>query len=145
MNADEPMKILLAEDEETDAFFARQAFAAIGLDEHLNVVKDGNEVMDFLRQKGAFTGAERPDLILLDIKMPGKDGHQTLQEIRAHKDFSIIPVIMLSSSTSPTDIKKSYENGANAHVAKSAGLKDMIAFVETLKSFWQTYVCYPDS
>ena len=131
-----PIRILIAEDQETDAFFIEQAFAKAKIDNQVHWVKDGQEVIDFLKRTGDYADAPRPDLIFLDIKMPRKDGHETLCEIKGDSDFKEIPVIMMSGSQAMEDVKKSYRNHANAYVSKSNGFDDMLQFVESIEKFW---------
>ncbi len=131
-----PIKVLIAEDQETDAFFVEQAFGQSNVENQVFWVKDGQEVMDFLNKSGDFTSSPRPDLIFLDIKMPRKDGHETLRDIKTNESFKEIPVIMMSGSQAMDDVVKSYKNHANAYVSKSNGFDDMLQFVESIEKFW---------
>ncbi|NCT41066.1 MAG: response regulator [Alphaproteobacteria bacterium] len=131
-----PIRILVAEDQETDAFFIEQAFAQSDVENQVFLVKDGQEVMDYLMQSVGNDSNPRPDLIFLDIKMPRKDGHETLREIKSQDDYKDIPVIIMSGSQAIDDIKKSYSNGANAYVSKTNGFDDMIELVEAVEKFW---------
>ena len=135
-NNTQPIKVLVAEDQETDAFFVEQAFGQSSIQNQVFWVKDGQEVIDFLNKAGDYASAPRPDLIFLDIKMPRKDGHETLSEIKAHPDFRAIPVIMMSGSQAMDDVVKAYKNYANAYVSKSNGFDDMLQFVESIEKFW---------
>ncbi len=140
-----PIIILLAEDEETDAFFAKQVFQKSAFENEIHYVKDGEEVISFLKQRDSYENAPRPDLVLLDIKMPRKDGHETLTEIKTDNSLRDIPVIVFSGSDSPEDVKKSYQNMANAHVPKSKGLKEMQEFVNAIETFWFAKARLPQS
>lgn len=131
-----PIRVLIAEDQETDAFFIEQAFGQAKIENQVYWVKDGQEVLDFLNNSGEYPDAPCPDLIFLDIKMPRKDGHETLAAIKTNPDFKEIPVIMMSGSQAMEDIKKSYQNYANAYVSKSNGFDDMLQFVEAIEKFW---------
>lgn len=131
-----PIQVLIAEDQETDAFFIEQAFGQAKIENQVYWVKDGQEVMDFLNHDGDYVDAPRPDLIFLDIKMPRKDGHETLQAIKTSSDLMEIPVIMMSGSQAMEDVIKSYRNHANAYVSKSNGFDDMLQFVESIEKFW---------
>lgn len=135
-NNTQPIKVLIAEDQETDAFFVEQAFGQSKVENQVFWVKDGQEVMDFLNKEGDFATSPRPDLIFLDIKMPRKDGHETLNEIKTSDTFREIPVIMMSGSQAMDDVVKSYRNHANAYVSKSNGFDDMLQFVESIEKFW---------
>jgi len=131
-----PIRVLIAEDQETDAFFIEQAFGQAKIENQVFWVKDGQEVLDFLNNDGDFSDAPSPDLIFLDIKMPRKDGHETLRAIKSSPVFKEIPVIMMSGSQAMDDIKKAYQNYANAYVSKSNGFEDMLQFVEAIEKFW---------
>lgn len=131
-----PIRVLIAEDQETDAFFIEQAFGQAKIENEVFWVKDGQEVIDFLKKSGNFLDAPRPDLIFLDIKMPRKDGHETLSAIKTDPSFQEIPVIMMSGSQAMDDIVKAYRNHANAYVSKSNGFEDMLQFVESIEKFW---------
>ena len=131
-----PIKILIAEDQETDAFFIEQAFGQAKIENEVYWVKDGQEVLDFLNKCGNYPDAPCPDLIFLDIKMPKKDGHETLAAIKTDPALKQIPVIMMSGSQAMEDIVKSYKNHANAYVSKSNGFEDMLQFVEAIEKFW---------
>ena len=130
------IEILLAEDEETDVFFMQQAFQQSRVNNRLHVVKDGVELLDYLNKKNGFEDAIRPNLILLDINMPRKDGHEALLEIKTSAEWRDIPVIMLSSSRAAEDILRSYENYASAYVPKSKGLDEIMNFVHSVEKFW---------
>lgn len=131
-----PIKILIAEDQETDAFFIEQAFGQANLDNEVFWVKNGQEAIDFLKKCDGFSESPRPDLIFLDIKMPLKDGHETLIEIKTDDDLRDIPVIMMSGSQALDDVHNAYRNHANAYVSKSNGFEDMLQFVDAIEKFW---------
>lgn len=136
MNNTSPIEILVAEDQETDAFFLQQAFGQSKIDVNVHWVKDGQEVMNFLNKQDTYSDKPRPDLIFLDIKMPRKDGHETLGEIKGNAGFKDIPVVMVSGSQAMDDVVKAYKTGCNAYVSKSNGFEDMINFVEAVEKFW---------
>lgn len=131
-----PIEVLIAEDQETDAFFVQQAFGQAKVQNNVHWVKDGQEVMDFLNKAGEYSSAPRPDLVFLDIKMPRKDGHETLKDLKGHSDFKDIPVIMMSGSQAMDDVQKAYKHYANAYVSKANGFDDMMQFVEAIEKFW---------
>ena len=136
LNNNFPIRILLAEDQETDAFFIEQAFSQCKIESEFYWVKDGQEVIDFLEASDENATSPRPDLIFLDIKMPRKDGHETLTEIKANKKFADIPVIIMSGSQAKDDVSKAYKAQANAYVSKTNGFDDMLEFVEAVEKFW---------
>lgn len=128
--------ILLAEDEDTDAFFFEQALGASAVPNSVHRVKDGQQAVDFLRRKGEHGQAPRPHIIFLDINMPRLDGYDVLREIKADEGLRDIPVIIISGSSDAGDIVKSYRNYAAAYVTKSKNLEDMSDLVKAVDSFW---------
>ena len=109
----------------------------------ISVVEDGEEAMAFLRREGIYSNAPRPDLILLDLNMPRKDGRQVLREIKVDPKLRRIPVIIVSSSDAPEDIAKTYELGANAYLSKPVDLDEFLAMVKSLVSFWLDFAKLP--
>ena len=138
-----PIEILVAEDEETDAFFVQQAFEQSKVKNNVHLVKDGQEAINFLTNTNGYEDAPKPHLIFLDIKMPRKDGHEALKEIKAIPELRHIPVIILSGSKAHDDVRKSYENFASAHVPKSSGFNDMLEFINCVESFWFSRAILP--
>lgn len=137
--------VLLVEDEENDALFMKKAFETVAGGRSVCVVRDGQEALDFLMRVGDYEMAPRPCLILMDINMPRKNGHEALQEIKAVDGLLDIPVIMYSSSKIPEDIKQSYAHHANAYVSKPRGFDKMLEFVRTFNDFWFGHVSLPAS
>lgn len=121
--------VLAAEDNQDDAFFLQRAFGHASL----HVVPDGEAVIEFL---SARTLAEQPSLVLLDIKMPRRNGHEVLQWIRAHDTLSHLVVIMMTSSQEPADIAEARRLGANSYLIKPGGLDDFRAVVRALQTYW---------
>lgn len=136
MHNQAPVQILVAEDEETDAFFVQKAFEQVEFKNNVHLVKNGEEVLDFLYQRNGHEDAPVPNIIFLDINMPLKNGHDALIEIKNSEKFRHIPVIMLSSSKAQEDVSKSYVNHANAHVPKANGFPDMIELISCVQQFW---------
>lgn len=132
----QPIEVLIAEDEETDAFFVESAFGQSSLDINVHWVKDGQDVIDYLKNAGEFVGAPRPHLIIMDLNMPRKNGHDTLAEIKSDERFRDIPVIIVSGSTDEADIKMAYGLHANAYMPKSNGFEDMMEFIAAIEQFW---------
>jgi CheY-like chemotaxis protein len=136
LNNEQPVEILIADDQETDAFFVEQAFGQSTLTNNVHWVKDGQEVIDFLNQANGFEGRPRPHLIIMDIKMPRKDGIEALVEIKNSDRHKDIPVIIMSGSQAMEDVVAAYRTYANAYVPKANGFEDMIAFVSAVEKFW---------
>jgi CheY-like chemotaxis protein len=130
--------ILYAEDNENDIELTLAAFKECNLQNRVDVVKDGQEVLDYLRYEGKYQNRkkEKPVLILLDIKMPKIDGIQVLEIIKSDQSYKTIPVVMLTSSSMETDLVKSYNLGVNAYVVKPVNFDDMIEAVKKIGSFW---------
>jgi chemotaxis family two-component system response regulator Rcp1 len=130
------INVLIAEDEETDAFFFEKALGQSKLDIKVHIVKDGQEVMDFLKRKEGFVDAPRPNFVIMDLNMPLKSGHDALAEIKGDEALRKIPVIVMSASTEQADIDMAYGLHANAYVPKTNGMEDMNRFVSSIEQFW---------
>lgn len=135
--------ILLVEDNEGDIVLTQEVFKSSGLRNPLSVVKDGEEALDFLYQRNRFTGAERPDLILMDINIPKVSGKEILAIIKQDDDLKIIPVIMLTTSSADKDVLDSYRNHANCFITKPLGFNDFSQAVAEIKNFWFTLATIP--
>ena len=130
-------RVLLAEDNEDHAFFTVRAFHDVhGVGLEMQTVPDGEELLDYLLGRGAHTGAPRPHLVVLDLKMPKKGGLEVLAEMQARDDLRDIPVVVLSSSDRPEDVSASYANGANSYVTKPASLAGLREGVGELARYW---------
>ncbi len=127
-----PYDILLVEDQEAEIIFTQQAFNNCDFDSTLHITRNGEEALVFLRDQSK----PRPDIILLDINMPRKNGHETLQEIKQDPELLDIPVIILTSSTNKHDIIQSYKHHANAYIIKQGGIQDMVNFAKHIEGFW---------
>lgn len=141
----EPIQVLLVEDDEADVELTKKALEKSKIKVDLNICFDGVEAMQFLNREGVYESSPRPDLILLDLNMPRKDGRKTLQEIKAHDDFKDIPVIILTTSESDEDIIKTYKLGCNCYVSKPIDLVKFIEILKVLNEFWFTIVKLPSS
>lgn len=137
--------ILLVEDSEGDIMLTTDAFEEARIANKVSVTRDGEEAIHFLQKTGPHANAERPDLILLDINMPRKNGHEALQFIKNDARFKTIPVIMLTTSSSPTDIHQAYANHANAYITKPIDIKDFFKVINTIEDFWLQITQLPDS
>ena len=130
-------RVLLAEDDEDHAFFTVRAFRDThGVAVEMQTVRDGAELLDFLHQRGEYADAQRPHLILLDLKMPKVSGLEALSEIKECASLRSIPVVVLSSSDRPEDVADSYAGGANSYVTKPASLSGLREGVQELAKYW---------
>ena len=114
----------------------RDTFEEQSLPGQLSSVRDGDEALRYLRRAHPYSAAPRPDLILLDLNIPGKDGFEILNQIRVDQELSCIPIVILTSSASEEDIDRSYQLGANAYVVKPVGLDQFSMLVRSIESFW---------
>jgi chemotaxis family two-component system response regulator Rcp1 len=137
------VNILLVEDDPADVELTREGLKDSKMIINLNVVNDGIEAMKYLRKEASYTGAVRPDLIILDLNMPKKDGREVLSEIKADDGLKSIPVVVLTTSQAAWDIQKCYELGANCWITKPIGLDEFIKIVGTVQDFWFTVVKLP--
>jgi CheY-like chemotaxis protein len=137
------VEILLVEDNPGDVLLTREALADTKLLNRLSVVPDGEQALAFLRGRGTFTGSQRPDLILLDLGLPKKDGREVLAEIKADPDLRSIPVCILTSSDAERDIVMSYDLGANCYVTKPIDFDLFLDVVKAVNHFWFCVVTLP--
>jgi chemotaxis family two-component system response regulator Rcp1 len=138
-----PVEILLVEDSPSDAALTIEALEAGKVANKLTLVEDGVEAMDYLRRKGKYSKAVRPDLIMLDLNLPKKDGREVLAEIKNDPDLKIIPIIVLTTSHSDKDILQSYQLNANCYITKPVDFKQFIDVVKSIEKFWLTVVTLP--
>jgi CheY-like chemotaxis protein len=131
-----PAHILLVEDNEGDVLLTIEAFEECRVKMEISVAKNGQEALDFLFQRGAFTDAKRPDLVLLDINIPLFNGLEVLQQIKSDPNLKKIPVIMLTTSSNQRDIDKAYENHCNSYVKKPLEIGDFLNVVKKIENFW---------
>ena len=143
MKAGRPIEILLVEDNPGDARLAKEALKEAKVHNNLNVAKDGEEAMEFLHRRGKHQQAPRPDLILLDLNLPRKDGREVLAEIKAHDDIKRIPVVVLTTSEAEEDVLKAYNLNANCYVTKPVDLDQFIGVVKSIENFWLSVVKLP--
>jgi two-component system, chemotaxis family, response regulator Rcp1 len=139
-----PVDILLVEDNEGDVRLIQEALRDGKLQNKLYVVRDGVEAMDYLLGHGKFKDAIRPDLILLDLNLPKKDGREVLEEIKNSEDLKRIPVVVLTTSDAETDVLKTYNLHANCYIVKPLDLDHFIRVVRSIESFWLTIVKLPN-
>jgi two-component system response regulator len=137
------IEILLVEDSPTDALFTRRALGDARFINRLHVVEDGVKALAFLRKEAPYTDAARPDLILLDLNLPKKDGREVLAEIKEDEELKIIPVIVLTTSRAEEDILRSYRLHANCYITKPVDFDSFIDAIGTLEKFWFAVVTLP--
>jgi two-component system, chemotaxis family, response regulator Rcp1 len=137
------IEILMVEDNPVDAMLTREAFELSRLYNTLNVVEDGVAAMAYLRREGAYAATSRPDLVLLDVNLPKKNGIEVLAEIKSDPVLRYIPVVMLTTSSSEEDILRSYGLHANCYVVKPVGLEGFLQAVQSIDNFWLSVVTLP--
>jgi len=138
-----PITILLVEDNEGDAELARVALQGSKMNNSLDVVDDGEKAMAYLRREGPYADAPRPDLILLDLNLPKKDGRQVLAEIKSDEALKRIPVVILTTSRAEEDVLKSYNLHANCYITKPIDLNQFLHVVRSIEDFWLSIVVLP--
>lgn len=138
-----PVEILLAEDNPGDVKLTEKALEKGKVLNNLHVVNDGVEAMHFLRQEGEYESVPRPDLLLLDLNMPRKDGQEVLEEMKSDETLRRIPVVVLTSSEAEEDIVDSYDLHANAYLTKPVDFDGFVDIISTIEEFWLTVVKRP--
>jgi CheY-like chemotaxis protein len=136
-------ELLLVEDSPTDVLMAREALEQSGLRHRLHVVPDGVEALRFLRREGPHTVAPRPDLILVDLNMPRMDGRELLSRLKSDPAFRRIPAIVLTTSSSESDVTRCYEEHANAYMVKDLDFTRFVERMQALMRFWFEVVQLP--
>jgi CheY-like chemotaxis protein len=139
-----PIEVLLVEDDPGDVLMIREAFADNKLNNRLTVVSDGEQASDLLHRRGKYADAGRPDLILLDLNLPRKDGREVLAEIKHDERLRCIPVVILTTSEAEEDILRSYELHANAYVTKPVDFDSFIKVVRQIDDFFVSVVKLPN-
>jgi CheY-like chemotaxis protein len=138
-----PVEILLVEDNPGDVDLTRETLQDSKLLNHMNVVGNGVEAMAYLRRQGKYAEATRPDLILLDLNLPRKDGREVLAEVKADDRLRRIPVVVLTTSCAEQDILQTYDLHANCYITKPVNLDQFSAVVRAIEEFWFTIVKLP--
>lgn len=138
-----PVEILLVEDNPADVRLTIEVFNDSRITNHISVVTDGEEAMDFLHKRGKYAGESRPDLILLDLNLPKKDGREVLSEIKADRGLKTIPVIVLTTSDAEQDVWRAYDSGVNSYITKPVDLEQFIKVFRSIEDFWLTIVKLP--
>src|SRR4028119_631011 len=137
------IEILLVEDSVTDVMLAEEALEHAKVRNNLSVVKDGVEAMAFLRKEGKYSEVPRPDLVLLDLNMPRKDGREVLGEVKADDNLKTIPVVVLTTSQAQEDVLKAYGLHANCYISKPVDFEQFANVVRAIDQFWFTAVTLP--
>jgi two-component system, chemotaxis family, response regulator Rcp1 len=138
-----PVEILLVEDNPGDVRLTLEAFKEAKVLNHVSVVNDGVEALAYLRQQGPFSDSVRPDLILLDLNLPKKDGREVLAEVKADEHLKQIPVVVLTTSQAVDDVAKAYSAHANCYITKPVDLDQFVRAVSSIESFWLDLVKLP--
>jgi two-component system, chemotaxis family, response regulator Rcp1 len=138
-----PIEILLVEDNDGDVRLLTETFRKGKIHNRLSVVEDGVEALAFLRREGQYASAPRPDLILLDLSLPRKNGQEVLAEIKQDADLKRIPVCVITSSQAERDVLQAYNNHVNCYLTKPVGLAQFVDVIRSLEEFWLTFVKLP--
>ena len=137
------IEILLVEDNEGDMGLVEEVFQEAKIMNNLNIAEDGEEAMLFLHKKGKFSNVPSPDIILLDLNLPGKDGREVLKEIKEDNELKRIPVVILTTSKAEEDILKSYNLHANSYITKPVDFDQFIRVIKSIENFWLDIVKLP--
>jgi two-component system, chemotaxis family, response regulator Rcp1 len=139
----EPIRILLVDDDPADVRLTQEALKEHKVYCQTTVASDGIEAMAYLRRQGPYTDAARPDIILLDLNMPRKDGREVLEEVKTDPDLKRIPVVVMTTSNADQDVVQSYNLGANCYIVKPVDLEQLTTIVKSIEDFWFTVVKLP--
>lgn len=142
-HAGQPIDILLVEDNPSDMRLTQEGFKETRIANSLHFAMDGDEALDYLYRRNAHANATRPDIILLDLDLPGTDGPSVLKTIKQDEDLRSIPVIVLTTSESETDISKAYNSHANCYIAKPIDFERFRNIVKSIENFWLTVARLP--
>lgn len=138
-----PAEVLLVEDNSADIELTRRAFDKSSHDVNFDFVTNGEDCLNRLKRQTGYVDAPRPDLILLDVNMPGMSGHEVLEKIRADEELQTIPVVMLSTSQNATDVERSYRLSCNSYVTKPIGFHELQRLINELNDYWFNVVALP--
>lgn len=135
----EPYTILMADDDADDCLLVQDALREVCESHRVRFVRDGEELWDYLRLRGEFIDgrdAPRPDLILIDLKMPKKDGREVIRELKSNPQFRRIPVVALTTSTAADDVESSYDLGVNSYMTKPATFRELVDMMHVISKYW---------
>jgi len=141
--AGQPIEVLLVEDDPGDVLLIKEAFEFNKVHNNLNVVSDGEQALDYLRRQGEHSAALRPDLVLLDLNLPRKDGREVLAEVKQDPELRTIPIVVLTTSEAEEDVLKSYQLHANAYVTKPVDFERFVSIVRQIDDFFVSVVRLP--
>jgi CheY-like chemotaxis protein len=141
--AGQPIEVLLVEDDPGDVLLIREAFEFNKVHNNLNVVSDGEQALAYLRREGEHAGSNRPDLVLLDLNLPRKDGREVLAEVKQDAELRTIPIVVLTTSEAEEDVLKSYQLHANAYVTKPVDFERFVSIVRQIDDFFVSVVRLP--
>src|ERR1044071_9999505 len=139
----EPIVILIAEDDPDDRVLTKEAFEESRLLNEVYFVEDGEELINYLERKGEYAESPRPNLILLDLNMPKKDGREALKEIKSNPDFRRIPIVVMTTSKAEEDIFRSYDLGVNSYVTKPVKFESLVETIKVIGKYWFEMVELP--
>jgi CheY-like chemotaxis protein len=139
----QPIRLLMAEDDKEDQLLVRKAFEASHLANEMDIVENGEELLDYLNKRGPYAGKRLPDLILLDLNMPRKDGREALEEIKSDSRFHQIPIVVLTTSSADEDIVRSYDLGVNSYIEKPVTFGKLVEVIRALGQYWFNIVRLP--
>jgi CheY-like chemotaxis protein len=138
-----PIEILLVEDSPSDTELTQEALREAKVRNHVSTVEDGVQAMDFLRRRGAFADAPKPDLIMLDLNLPRKDGREVLAEIKEDPELKTTPVVVLTTSQAEQDILQAYHLHANCYITKPVDFEQFLEAIRSIETFWLLVVTLP--
>jgi CheY-like chemotaxis protein len=138
-----PVEILLVEDNPADTRLIIEVLKDFKIKNHLNVVTDGVKAMEFLNKEEEYQDSPKPDLILLDLNLPRKDGREVLEEIKLDERFMCIPVVILTTSSTPEDVLNTYKNHANCFITKPVDFQQFMKVINSIEDFWLSLVKLP--
>jgi two-component system, chemotaxis family, response regulator Rcp1 len=138
-----PVEILLIEDSPSDTELTVEALREAKVRNRLNMVEDGVQALEFLRRTGKYAHAPRPDLIMLDLNLPRKDGREVLAEIKADENLKLIPIVVLTTSRAEQDVLRAYQLNANCYISKPVDFEQFLQAVRSIESFWLCVVTLP--
>ena len=138
-----PIEILLVEDSPSDTELTIEALKKGKVNNRISIVEDGVQAMEFLRRQGVYAQAPRPDLVMLDLNLPRKDGREVLADMKSDPSLRSIPVVVLTTSRAERDVLQAYQLNANCYITKPVDFKQFIELVKSIEHFWLTVVTLP--